>query len=97
MAQLSFQGQGTLLTGTVAIDLASIAASAIGEHEASVANAAVGDIVILTPPSGGLNADLVVCDARCSGAGKIKVRVFNAGTGAVNNAEVTFNYLLLRA
>jgi hypothetical protein len=93
--------QGTALTyiekGTVAVDPASIATGAVGEVSISIANAKPGDTVLMTPPTAGLTAGLLVCDARCSAAGTVKVRIHNTTGGSVDEPSATWFYMLVRA
>lgn len=97
MATLYFQGQGNIETGSVAIDIASTAAAAVSESEVSLAGAQVGDKVVLCAPATGLTAGLVICDARVSEAGKIKVRFLNGSSGTIDESSKTFDYCLIRA
>jgi hypothetical protein len=97
MAKLSLQGQGSIIKGTVAVDLASVATLATTEKEVVVADAVLGDTVIVNPPAAGLTAGMCVCDARVSEAGKIKIRVFNGSAGTVDEASGTWEYILIRS
>jgi hypothetical protein len=97
MATLSFQGQGKLITGTVTVASASIASGAIDATSVTITGAAVGDGVIMNPPSGGMTAGLVLSDARVSTANTVVVRRFNSASGTVEPAAATYNYIIIRA
>jgi hypothetical protein len=73
--QLSLQGQGAIVTGTVSVNPPSIASAAVGEVTLTITGATVGDKVVMSPPAAGLTAGLVVCDARVSAADTVKVRI----------------------
>lgn len=94
-------GSGTTITkilkGSVAVDPASIATVAVGEVTVTISGAVVGDTVIMTPPTAGLTAGLIVCDARVSAADTVKVRIYNSTAGAVDEASATWFYTLIRA
>ncbi len=97
MANLSLQGQGAILTGTVAVDLGSVADGDVVEKEVDVAAALVGDVVIMNAPAAGLTAGLAICEARVNATGKVKVRVMNGSGGTVDEASVTCSYIIIRA
>jgi hypothetical protein len=89
MAQLSFQGQGKVFTGSVSLNLPSIAVGAVGEGSVAIADAAVGDIVLLCGPTAGLTAGMALCT--------VKVRAVNGSGGTVDEAAATVFYILIRA
>jgi hypothetical protein len=97
MAQLSFQGQGKVFTGSVSLNLPSIAVGAVGEGSVAIADAAVGDIVLLCGPTAGLTAGMALCGAYVSEAGTVKVRAVNGSGGTVDEAAATVFYILIRA
>lgn len=93
-AQLSFEGQGTVLKGTVTIDPASIASAAIGETSVTITGAAAGDTVIMNAPAA-IEAGCVWC-AYVSAANTVKLRIANLSGGALDCASATWNYCLIR-
>ena len=97
MATLSFQGQGAVVTGTVSVNLPSIADGDVGEATVTITGATVGDTVIMTPPAAGLTAGIAVCEARVSAADTVKIRAVNGSGGTVDEAAGTWNYCLIRA
>jgi hypothetical protein len=97
MATLSFQGQGAVITGTVAVDLASVAAGAVTEKQLTISGAAAGDFVALFPPAAGLTAGLCVTQAYVSAADTVKVRVINGSAGTIDESSGTWGYLIVRA
>jgi hypothetical protein len=96
MANLSLQGQGAIITGTVALDPASVAAQTCTEHQVTISGAAVGDVVCLTPPAS-LEAGLCVSGARVSAANTVQIRLCNVTGGAVDGSSRTWSYVLIRA
>lgn len=96
MATLSFQGQGTLIKGTIAVDLPSIASAAVGEVTLTITGAAVNDTVIMNPVAAGNTAGLVFGGARVSAANTVKLRVANLSGGTVDEASQTWDYCLIR-
>ena len=97
MPQLSFQGQGVVLTGTISVDLPSIASAAVGEVTLTISGVAVGDTVIMNPVAAGNTAGLINGGARASAANQVKLRVANLSGGTVDESAQTWNYCILRA
>jgi hypothetical protein len=97
MSQLSFQGQGVLIKGTVSVNLASMATLAGSEIELTVADAVLGDTVVMNPVAAGNTAGIIYGGARVSEAGKIKLRVFNGSAGTIDESAQTWEYCLIRA
>jgi hypothetical protein len=98
MANLSFQGQGTIKTGTVSVNPASIATLAVGEVTLTISGAVVGDKVVMNPPAAGLTAGVFYTgDARVSAADTVKIRIYNSTGGSVDEAAATWDYCLIRA
>ncbi len=95
-AILSLQGQGAVVTGTISVNPASVADSAVTEVTLTITGATLGDKVVMTPPAAGLTAGLVVCDSRVSAANTVKVRIANLSGGVVDEAAATWDYCLIR-
>jgi hypothetical protein len=96
-SNLSLQGQGAIIVGTVTCDLASIGSAAIGEKTLTISGAAVGDLVFMNPPAAGLTAGLAICGAVVSAADTVKVRVANLSGGSVDEGSGTWSYCLIRS
>lgn len=93
-------GSGTtinkVIRGTVAINPASIASAGIGETSVTITGAAVGDTVIMNPPTAGLTAGLGYVGATVSATNTVKVRICNLSGGDVDEASGTWTYCLIR-
>lgn len=95
--QLSFQGQGTLLLGTVSIDPASLTTGSETDTSVTITGAAAGDIVVICPPAAGFTSGIEMCGAWVSAANTVKVRFRNNSGSTVDQAAATCNYVLIRA
>lgn len=88
-------GAGTVIKkitkATASVDLPSINSGATGSATFTVTGAAVGDVVIVNPPT--LTSGLVFGGAAVTGANTVTVYVLNASGGAVNEAAGTYTYL----
>jgi hypothetical protein len=96
MATLAFQGQGAIITGSVAVDPASIAATTCAETQLTITGAAAGDVVVFTPPAS-LEAGLCYSGARVSAANTVQLRLCNVTGSGVDGASRTWSYVLIRA
>lgn len=97
MPQMSFQGQGKVIKGTVSVNAPSIASAAVGEVTLTISGAVAGDSVVMNPPAAGMTAGLGILDARVSAADTVKLRIANLSGGIVDEAALTFEYLLIRS
>jgi hypothetical protein len=97
MANLSFQGQGAVQIGTVSVNPASLADGAEADTSVTISGATVGDVVIMTPPTAGLDAGILICGAWVSAADTVKVRLHNNSGGTVDVAAGTWAYCLIRS
>jgi hypothetical protein len=86
-----------ILKGTVAIDIASLAAAAEADTEVTIAGAATGDVVIMCPPAAGLTAGMVLGGAWVSAANTVQIRIANASAGTVDEASGTWSYLIIKS
>ena len=93
---LSFQGQGTLIKGTISVDLPSILTAAVGEVTLTITGVAVGDNVVMNPVAAGNTAGLVFGGCRVSAANTVKLRVANLSGGTVDEAAQTWDYCIIR-
>lgn len=82
-------------TGTVAVDPASLLTATLNETAVTITGAAVGDIVIMNPPSA-LEATLAFAGAYVSATNTVKVRLANISAGTVDGASASWTYTLLR-
>lgn len=96
MATLSFAGQGKVITGTVSVNLPSIADGDVGEATVTITGATLGDVVVICPPAAGLTAGMAFCEARVSAADTVKIRAVNGSGGTVDEAAATCFYALIR-
>lgn len=96
MANLSFQGQGKVITGTVSVNPASVAAATCAETSVTISGALVGDVIVMSPPAS-LEAGLCASGARVSAADTVQVRLCNVTAGAVDGAALTWSYVIIRA
>jgi hypothetical protein len=92
---------GTPLTlikkGTVTVDLADLATTAVADNSITVTGAAVGDLVLLQPPAAALTAGLILAQAWVSATNTVKIRVYNPTGGSINEASGTWVYALIRS
>lgn len=80
---------------TLVADLASIAAAASEVVTATVPGATVGDSVVVNPRDG-LNAGLIIGQARVSAANTVVFTVSNITAGALDAASQIFDIGILR-
>lgn len=96
-----FGASGSQITfikkGTVAVDVPSMLTATQTDVTISIADAVVGDTVILNPPAASMTAGLLVCQAHVSAAGSVKVRIHNQSAGTIDEASATWSYALIRA
>lgn len=76
-------------------DLAAIAAAGSEVVTATVPGATVGDVVVVNPRDG-LNAGLVIGQARVSAANTVVFTVSNITAGALDAASMVFYISILR-
>lgn len=85
----------TIKSGTFTLDPGSIAAGSREEQTAAIAEAKVGDIVLVAPRDA-LSAGLVISHARVSSDGNISFYLENHTAGGVDQASGTWDYTLIR-
>lgn len=94
-------GGGTAITkvirGTVAVDPASLNDTTTADTSITITGAAVGDTVIMNPPTAGLTAGLLICGAWVSATDTVKVRIRNESGGTIDEASGTWSYCLIRS
>lgn len=84
-----------IIQGTVAIDPASLGAATSAETAVTISGAATGDIVVMNVPPA-LEVGLVFSGARVSAANTVQVRLSNITAGAIDGANLTWGYLIVR-
>lgn len=94
-------GGGTAITkivrGTIAVDAASMLTLTASVATLTITGAATGDTVIITPGTAGFTAGIMIGAAYVSAANTVKVDLFNATAGTVDNASLTCFYTLIRS
>lgn len=86
-----------ILKGTVSVNPANLADGAEADTSITITGAAVGDTVILNPPTAGLTAGILICGAWVSATDTVKVRLANQSGGAVDEAAADWSYCIIRA
>lgn len=85
---MAIESRKRAIFGSASLDFASIAAGETGELTIAVSEAAVGDVVLVGPPSD-LDAGLMVT-AYVSAAQVVTIRLHNSTAGAVDAAASTW-------
>lgn len=78
-------------SGTASVNLPSINAEATGSQTFTVTGAAVGDVVVVNPPS--LTSGLSFAGAAVTGANTVTIYALNATAAPIDEAAATFTYL----
>lgn len=90
-------GPTNRIKGQVTFDAASCGAAAVTIQTVTIPGAKVGDIVLLTPPPGGLSVAVGVLPGYVSAADTAKVPFVNPTAGALDPASAVYDYLLFRS
>jgi hypothetical protein len=85
----------TIITDAVLNDPPNIAAGAAANVDIAVVGAVVGDVVSVSPNNELLDG-LVIASTRVSAAGVVRIRLFNATAGALDQGPVVFNVSLVQ-
>lgn len=85
-----------VIKGNVTINPTSINAATVATQTFTLTGAAVGDSLILNPPTAGIDAGVLVCQVRVSAADTISVVFYNTTVGAIDIASATWFYTLIR-
>lgn len=80
-----------IVSGTASVNLPSINNAESGSATFTVTGAAVGDVVIVNPPS--LTTGLAYSGAAVTGANTVTVYATNASAAPINEAAKDFTYL----
>lgn len=81
--------------GTVSVDPASLATLSSSETQVTISGAAVGDIIVMSPPAS-LETGLIFSGARVSAANTVQVRLSNMTAGSIDGAARTWSYFIIR-
>jgi hypothetical protein len=90
-------GSVTRIKGQIVVDLPSAGAAAVTLATVTVTGAVVGDLILLTPPPGGLSVAIAVGAAYVSAANTVKIPLINPTAGALDAASATFDYCVFRS
>jgi len=90
-------GPAKIRKTTVTIDHGNVAAHGVDlAPTAAVAGLRTTDVCILSPPAGGLTANLALGAAYCSAAGVLTVPIINPTGGIIASAARTYQVTILR-
>lgn len=84
-----------ILTGTVSINPASIAATSRAATSVTIAGVKVGDTVVLEPPAA-LNDDLLYVGCRVTANDTVAVYLYNPTGGAIDDSARDWDYRVIR-
>lgn len=94
-------GGGTAITkvvrGSIAVDPASMLTLTASVATLTITGAVAGDTVVITPGTAGFTAGILIGAAYVSAADTVKVDLFNATAGTVDNASLSCFYTLIRS
>jgi hypothetical protein len=86
-----------VLKGTVSVNPASLNNATAADESITISGAAVGDAVILNPPTAGLTAGMLIVGAWVSATDTVKVRLYNSTGAPINEAAADWTYTLIRS
>lgn len=81
----------TIKKGTASVDFDSITNGETGSKTFTVTGAAVGDVVVVNPPT--LTTGLAFAGAAVTGANTVTVYALNASAAPIDEGAATFTYL----
>ncbi len=90
-------GSVTRVKGQVTVDFASCGAAAVTIQTVALPGAKLGDVVLMSPPLGGLSVAVMCGVGYVSAADTVKMPVVNPTAGALDPASAVFEYCLFRA
>lgn len=90
-------GSVTRIKGQVTVDFASCGAAAVTIQTVTIPGALPGDVVLMSPPAGGLSVAVACCTGYVSSPNTVKMPVVNPTAGALDPASAVFEYCLFRA
>lgn len=83
--------------GTIAVTLAASLAAAEEDVSLTIANATVGDMVIVTPLNASMETGVCICGAWVSANGTVKVRISNVSGSTLTGSTANWQYCLIRS
>ena len=87
-----------VIKGTVSVVVPTTAADTVADIDLTIAGAALGDIVVITPTDTAMEVDLLVTNAWVASANTVTVRIFNKdGANALTGSTQSWNYILIRS
>lgn len=89
-------GPVNMFSGQVTFDAASCGAAAVTLQTVPIAEAQLGDTVLLTPPAAGLSVAVGVLPGYVAAAGSTRVPFVNPTAGALDPASAVYDYILIR-
>lgn len=89
-------GAVTRIKGQVTVDFASCAAAAVTIQTVTLPGAQLGDVVLMSPPLGGLSVAVSCGVGYVSAANTVKMPTVNPTAGALDPASAVFEYCLFR-
>gem|GEM_PF-2533957 len=84
------------IKGQVTVDFASCGAAAVTLQTVTIPGAQLGDVVLMSPPAGGLSVAVMCGVGYVSAANTVKMPVVNPTAGALDPASAVFEYCLYR-
>ena len=94
-------GGGTQITkilkGTVAVTVAADLAAAEEDISVTIAGAAAGDTVIMTPLDAAMETGVGVLAAWVSAANTVKIRVTNASGSTLTGSTANWQYCIIKS
>lgn len=95
-------GSGTAITKmqklTVSVVIPTTAAASCGDVTATAAGVTAGDIILVTPLTAAMEADLAIVGAWVSGTNEITIRFLNNdGSNAFTGSTSNFQVLVIRS
>lgn len=87
-----------ILKGTVSVVVPAITAAASTDVTVTIAGAAAGDIVVVSPADAAMETDLLVVGAWASAANTVKIRLANNdGSNAATGSTSNWSYLVIKS
>ncbi len=90
-------GSVTRIKGRVTIDFASCGAAAVTLQDAALPGTQLGDVVLLSPPAGGLSVAVMCGIGYVTAVNTVRMPVVNPTGGALDPASAVFEYVIFRA
>lgn len=95
MARLKLQGQGIIITADVEVTTSALAAGAEEELDIAIADAEVGDVLIVNPSVDLIEAGLSISYAYIDAAGSGKVGISNQSGSGLTGATADLHCVVI--